>query len=193
MVDIRDRRLTESTYPVLHIAPSVMRLKSIFARDVCDVGASTSRENWEIIMIGGALTGKRVVFSLTAHVLYCAPPSQIVYDSTVRVEQTRLISVRIRTFGLHAGSNSSELHWLFHVLNSSALSVLRGPANKTAFLVSGKFLRYLLARASGACCEASVGLTCVWWACTPRHRFVRVRFAGLDCLGNDLVSTTSSR
>ena len=50
MVGVCDRRLTISTYPVLHIAPSFMRLKSIFAKDVCDFGASISRQ---VLLVDG--------------------------------------------------------------------------------------------------------------------------------------------
>ena len=39
MVGVCDGRLTVSTYPVLHITLSFMRLKSIFAKDVCGFGA----------------------------------------------------------------------------------------------------------------------------------------------------------
>ena len=83
MVGMCDRRLTVSTHPVLHIAPSFMRLKSIFAKDVCDFGASISRG---VLLVGGVLTGVRMVFSSTANVLYRKPPPTA-SDSTLRVEK----------------------------------------------------------------------------------------------------------
>ena len=70
MVGMCDRRLAVSMYPVLHIAPSFMRLKSIFAKDVCDFGASISRGR--VLLVGGVFTGVRIVFSSTSNVLYRA-------------------------------------------------------------------------------------------------------------------------
>ena len=78
-----DRRLTVFTYPVLHIAPSFMRLKSILAKDVCDFGANISRE---VLLVGGVLTGVCTVVSSTASVLYRKPPPAA-SDSTLRAEK----------------------------------------------------------------------------------------------------------
>ena len=99
MVGMRDRRLAVFTYPV-HFAPSLMRLKSIFAKDACDYGASISRG---ALLVSGVLTGVRIVFSSTANILYRKTPPTA-SDTTLRVEKTRLIGDRIHTIGLHAGS-----------------------------------------------------------------------------------------
>ena len=71
MVGMRDRRLAVFTYPV-HFAPSLMRLKSIFAKDACDYGASISRG---ALLVSGVLTGVRIVFSSTAKRSVPKPPS----------------------------------------------------------------------------------------------------------------------
>ena len=59
-----------------------MRLKFIFAKDVCDFGASISRG---VLLVGGVLTGLRIAFSSTANVLYRKPPPTAI-GSTLRVE-----------------------------------------------------------------------------------------------------------
>ena len=58
----------------------------------------------------GDLTGGRIVFSLTAHVLYRVTLYCCVlyFDSTLRTEQTRRLSGTIRTVGLRAGSKRVE-------------------------------------------------------------------------------------
>ena len=105
-----DRKLTESTYPVLHIGP---RLKPIFAKGVRSFAAMIiSRGNHH-----GTRSLDRGTYRLLDHCSRSVPHNFLrrYFDSTLRAEQTRLISARIRTVGLHAGSNSSELHWLPHV------------------------------------------------------------------------------
>ena len=89
-----------STCLALYIALSFTRLKFIFARDICDFGARTSSEE---LLVGRGLTGVSMVIASNSNVLYRTPPP-ISSDSTLRVEKTRLISVRIRTVGLHTGS-----------------------------------------------------------------------------------------
>ena len=64
-----DRRLTVSTYPVLRIALFFMRLKSIITWDSCYVTLRrTFREG--TILVGGVLTGGRIIFPFVASVLY---------------------------------------------------------------------------------------------------------------------------
>ena len=71
-------------------------------------------------MVGGLDRG---TYRNLSHGSHSVPHSPLLlyFDRKFRHERTRLISVRVRRVGLHAGINSSDLHsWLSHLLSLNA-------------------------------------------------------------------------
>ena len=77
-----------------------------------------------LIMVGSVLTGKRIVFSFTDHVLYSMVPSDCLWQHTCELrKRTRMTSVRIRS---HSWCACRQQFW-FGLLREGRLQRLCQP------------------------------------------------------------------